>query len=49
MPQKDMSSKMGKSSSPIVDRVIQNSKDQQKPLPVASATKEAYNKKTVKP
>ena len=48
MPQQDMSSKMGKSSSPIVDRVIQNSKGVQKPLPVTTATQQAFNKKPVK-
>jgi hypothetical protein len=49
MPQKDMSSKLGKSSSPIVNRVIQNSKNVQQPLPCNTATKEAFNKKPIKP
>ena len=50
MPQQDMSSRIGKSSSPIVNRVIQNSKDGQAPVNPATVTKSGQlNKQTVKP
>lgn len=48
MPQKDMSSKIGSSPSKVMQRVIDNNKNVQKPLPVATATKQAYNKEPVK-
>jgi hypothetical protein len=48
MPGKDFSSKIGKSSSPIANRVIQNNKDVQRVLPTKGATKQAYNKQPVK-
>lgn len=46
MPQKDQSSKLGKSSSPVVNRVIQNSKGGQRPV---SGTSSQFNKKPIKP
>lgn len=49
MPQQDMSSKIGKSSSPVIDRVIQNNKNVQKVVPVPGVVKSGqYNKATVK-
>jgi hypothetical protein len=48
MPQQDMSSKLGTSSSPIVNKVIEKNKDVQKPLPVNTATQQAYNKEPCK-
>ena len=49
MPQQDMSSKIGKSSSPIVERVIQNNKDVQAPVNPATVTKSGQlNKQPVK-
>lgn len=36
MPQQDQSSKIGKSSSPIIQRVIEKNKDVQKTVPVPS-------------
>ena len=44
-PQKDQSSRIGTSSSPIVNSVIQNSKDGQK---TGQTTADAFNKKPVK-
>jgi len=49
MPQQDQSSKMGTSSSPIVNRVIQNSKGGQKPINPSNAASTQFNKKPVKP
>ena len=49
MPQQDMSSKLGKSSSPIVNRVLQNSKNGQQPVSVPGVLKSAYNKQPIKP
>jgi hypothetical protein len=48
MPQQDMSSKMGKSSSPVVDRVIQNNKGVQKLINPANAASTQFNKKPCK-
>lgn len=48
MPQETQSGKMGKSSSPVVDRVIQNSKNGQQPVSVPGCTKTAFNKQPVK-
>jgi hypothetical protein len=48
MPQQDMSSRLGKSTSPVVDRVLQNSKDCQQPVSVPGVTKSGQlNKQTV--
>jgi hypothetical protein len=47
MPQQNFSGRIGKSSSPIVNRVIQNSKDAQQPCG-SKPTAEAYNKMPVK-
>ena len=50
MPQQDMSSKIGKSSSPVIERVIQNNKNVQQPVPVPGVTKSGqYNKQPCKP
>ena len=50
MPAQDQSSKLGKSSSPMVDRVIQNNKGNQAPVNVPGVTKAGqYNKQPVKP
>lgn len=49
MPQQNMSSKIGSSPSPSIERVVQNSKDGQKPLPVNTATQQAFNKQPMKP
>lgn len=46
MPQQDQSGKLGKSSSPIIDRVIQQNKNVQMP---GQTTADAHNKKPVKP
>ena len=49
MPQKDMSGKLGKSSSPIVDRVLQNNKNVQQPVSVPGVCKSGqYNKQPIK-
>ena len=48
MPQKDMSSKIGKSSSPIVNKVIQYNKNVQQPGKAPGIVKDAHNKCTVK-
>jgi hypothetical protein len=48
MPQKDLSSQIGKSSSPIIQRVIENNKNVQATVPVPGVTKSGQlNKKTV--
>lgn len=47
MPQQNQSGKIGSSSSPVVNRVIDNNKNVQQPLPVASATNQSFNKKPV--
>lgn len=51
MPQQDMSSRLGKSSSPVAQRVIQNSENVQRVVPTSEATKASvqFNKKPVKP
>jgi len=48
MPQKDMTSKLGTSSSPIVNRVIENSKNGQQPVAVPGITKTSFQKSPVK-
>ncbi len=49
MPQEDFSSKIGKSSSPIIERVIENNKNVQAPCPApAQAVNDSFNKKPVK-
>lgn len=48
MPQENQSSKLGKSSSPIVDRVIQNSKNGQQPVPVPGIINNSFNKQPIK-
>jgi hypothetical protein len=49
MPQQNLSSKLGKSSSPIVDRVIQKNKDNQAVVNPATVTKSGqYNKQPEK-
>jgi hypothetical protein len=50
MPQEDMSGKIGKSSSPVIQRVIENNKDVQRPVSVpAVVNKDQYNKEPCKP
>lgn len=49
MPQQNQSSKLGKSSSPVVNRVIQNNKNVQQPVSVPGITKNSLNKQPVKP
>jgi hypothetical protein len=45
MPQQDQSSKLGKSSSPVIDKVAQASKGNQAPVPVPGVTNSGqYNK-----
>jgi len=48
MPQQDFSDKIGKSSSPLMNQVIQNhqNKDAQRTMP-CETTSTAYNKETV--
>jgi hypothetical protein len=50
MPQKDQSDKIGKSSSPVIQRVIQNNENVQKPVSVPGVTKGTgqFNKDPVK-
>lgn len=49
MPQQNQSSKLGKSSSPVVNRVIQNSKNGQQPVSVPGVVNSGqYNKQPVK-
>jgi hypothetical protein len=49
MPQQDQSSKIGKSSSPIVNRVIQNNKNVQAPVSVPGVVNSGqYNKEPCK-
>ncbi len=48
MPQENQSSKLGNSTSPVMDRVIQNNKNVQQPVTVPSVVnKGQYNKTTV--
>ena len=50
MPAKDMSKYMGKSSSPVVDRVLQKNKNNQQPVNPATVNKSGqYNKQPVSP
>jgi len=50
MPQQNLSSKLGKSSSPVIDRVIQKNKDVQQPVNPSTVTKNGqYNKEPVSP
>lgn len=49
MPQQNMSSKIGKSSSPVAQRVIENNKNVQQPVSVPGVTKSGQlNKQPVK-
>ncbi len=49
MPQQDFSGKIGKSSSPIIQRVIKNNENVQKVVPVPGVTKSGQlNKQPVK-
>jgi hypothetical protein len=45
VPQQNMTPKLGKSSSPVVNRVIDNSKNVQQPV---KGTGQAFNKKPIK-
>lgn len=47
MPQQDMSSKIGKSSSPVIQKVIDNNKNVQAPVAVPGAVKTSFNKEPV--
>ena len=51
MPQEDMTKRMGGSSSPIVDRVIDNSKNVQQPVDAPGNMKpgDQFNKTPVQP
>jgi len=50
MPQQNFSNKIGKSSSPIIQRVIKNNENVQQPVSVPSVTKSGqHNKETVSP
>lgn len=49
MPQQDQSSRLGKSSSPVIQRVVENNKNVQKPVPVPAITKSSFNKQPCKP
>jgi hypothetical protein len=46
MPAENQSGKLGGSSSPVMDRVIDNSKNSQREFPSTSVT-DSYNKKPV--
>jgi hypothetical protein len=48
MPQKDMSSRIGRSSSPVIQKVISNNTNVQRSLSVPSCVKSSYNKQPVK-
>lgn len=49
MPQQNMSGKIGKSSSPVIQRVIENNKNVQQPTPVPGVvTSGQYNKEPIK-
>lgn len=48
MAQQNMSSKIGKSSSPVIQRVIENNKNVQAPVKAPGAVKSSYNKQPVK-
>ena len=49
MPQQDMSRKLGKSSSPVVNRVIQNNKNVQQPVAVPGVVNNGqFNKEPCK-
>lgn len=48
MPPINQSSKLGSSSSPIVNRVIQNNKNVQQPVNAPACTKTSFNKQPVK-
>ena len=48
MPQQNQSSKLGSSSSPIVNRVIQNNKNVQQPVQAPACVKNSFNKHPVK-
>lgn len=48
MPQQNQSAKLGTSSSPMVNRVIQNNKNVQQPVPAPVCTKNSFNKQPVK-
>lgn len=48
MPQKNFSSKIGKSSSPMFTKVLKSGANGQQPLGVKGATKQAFNKHPVK-
>jgi hypothetical protein len=48
MPQKNFSSKIGKSSSPMFTKVLKSGANGQAPLPVKGACKQAFNKHPVK-
>lgn len=45
MPQKDQSKLMGKSPSPVVDRVLQNNKNVQQPVNPQTVTKTGQSNK----
>lgn len=48
MPQQNMSSKIGKSSSPVIQRVIENNKNVQQPVAVPGVTKSGqFNKEPI--
>lgn len=48
MPQKDFSKEIGKSSSPTIQRVVDNNKNVQQVVPVPAITKSQFNKEPVK-
>jgi hypothetical protein len=48
MPQKNFTSKIGKSSSPMFTKVLKSGANVQQPLPSKTATKQAFNKQYVK-
>lgn len=48
MPQADMSSKIGKSSSPSIQRVIENNKNVQATVPAPGIVKTSFQKSPIK-
>jgi hypothetical protein len=48
MPQINQSGKIGKSSSPVIQRVIDNNKNVQQPVPVPGIVNKDFGKKPVK-
>lgn len=48
MPQIDQSKRLGSSTSPVINSVVQNSKNGQQPCSVPACVKTSFNKEPVK-